>query len=244
MAQPDTLTAGDVHVWLAEPEAFLVSLESVDQALALLDADEQRRYHAFRFDRDRRVFLAAHLLLRTRLSLYAPVAPGAWTFEKNAFGRPEVAGGLLEADGLRFNLSHTNGLVACAITRSADVGIDVESLSRPTPGLDIAERFFSPDEFAMLQKAPADEQHQLFFAIWTLKEAYIKARGMGLSLPLDQFAFDIDGLAVRGVRFRDEIKDNPKNWRFGVQSAGHQHLLAFAVRREDGGNIQPVIHQA
>ena len=244
MAQPDTLAAGDLHVWLAEPETFLASLAPIDEALGLLEADELKRYRAFRFDRDRRVFLAAHLLLRTRLSHYAPVAPGDWVFEKNAFGRPDVADGLLEANGLRFNLSHTDGLVACAITPTADVGVDVESLARATPGLEIAERFFSPDEFAMLQKAPAAEQHELFFAIWTLKEAYIKARGMGLSLPLDQFAFDIDGLTVRGVHFRDKIKDNPENWRFAVQRTGPDHLLAFAVRRDGSGDIRPVIQRA
>lgn len=242
MTHPETLDQQDVHVWLAEPNTLLASLNSIEEALRLLDDDELRRYRAFRFHRDRDVFLAAHLLLRTRLSHYAPSGPDDWVFKKNAFGRPEIA-----APGpyaLRFNLSHTNGLVACAVTQQADVGVDVESLSRPTPGLDIAERFFSPDEFAMLQKAPAAEQHELFFAIWTLKEAYIKARGMGLSLPLDQFAFDIDGLTVRGVNFRGEIKDSPENWRFAVQRAGPGHLLAFAVRRDESGDIRPVIRQA
>ena len=244
MTHPDTLNQRDVHVWLAEPESLLASLEPIEQALGLLDADELRRYRAFRFDRDRRVFLAAHLLMRTRLSRYAPVAPGEWEFEKNAFGRPEVAGPPSGRGALRFNVSHTDGLVACAVTRMADVGVDVEYLARPTPGLDIAERFFSPDEYAMLRKAPAAEQHELFFAIWTLKEAYIKARGKGLSLPLDHFAFDIDRLTFRGVRFRDELNDKAENWQFGVRRAGPRHLMAFAVTRDKTGDIRLVVRQA
>ncbi len=239
----ETLGERDIHIWLAEPDKTLGTTGSVDAHVALLDPDETQRYQNFRFDRDRHSFLAAHVLLRRTLSRYAPIGPADWTFTKNAYGRPEIAGPS-RALPLRFNLSHTDGLVACAITKGADVGVDVEALSRPTPGLDIAERFFSPEEYDLLRQAPAAQQHELFFAIWTLKEAYIKARGMGLSLPLDQFAFDLDHLALRSVHFRDELNDAPENWQFDVRSTGPCHTLAFAVRRDGTGDMRPEIRGA
>lgn len=230
-------------MWLAEPDALLASIGSIDEALRLLDADELGRYRAFHFDRDRDVYLAAHLLLRHRLSHYAPVGPGQWVFEKSAYGRPELAGPALACQDLRFNLSHTDGLVACAITNGADIGVDVEALSRPTPGLDIAERFFSRQEYDRLRQAPAAQQHELFFGIWTLKEAYVKARGMGLSLPLDQFSFDLDLLDIRGVRFRETLNDKPEKWRFDVRRVVPQHMMGLAVRATGTEEVAIRIHR-
>ena len=236
MTKPEILGEDDIHIWLAEPDSAMATTGAVDDCVSLLDADETRRYRSFRFDRDRQCFLAAHVLLRTTLSRYAPLEPSQWTFKKNAYGRPQISAPSY-ALPLQFNLSHTDGLVACAVTRDADVGIDVEALSRPTPGLDVAERFFSPEEYRMLRQAPASQQHELFFAIWTLKEAYIKARGMGLSLPLDQFAFDLHHLEIRGVHFRENLNDSPERWQFDVQRAEPGHILAFAVRRHGAGNL-------
>ncbi len=244
MKHPDTLTKSDVHVWLAEPDTLLASLETIDEALDLLDADERHRYRAFRFDRDRRVFLAAHLLLRTSLSRYAPVPPGDWAFEKNAFGRPEIAGPP-EADALRFSLSHTDGLVACAVTKQSDIGVDVEMTSRRTPVLELAERFFAPEEHRMLREAPADQHNDMFLAVWTLKEAYIKARGMGLSLGLDRFAFVVSGGGGADVRFHDDLNDDPGLWQFHVTKVQPDHTLALAVHREAGADktfvFQPTV---
>lgn len=225
------LAEGEVHLWLAEPEAvteprLLAAYE------ALLDASERERHQRFRFERHRRQFLVSHALVRLTLSRYAPVAPEAWAFETNAFGRPEVRGETRPR--LRFNLSHTEGMVLCAVTVEVDVGTDVEDLERPGEHSGIAHHYFAPAEVAALRSLPPEEQPRRFFEYWTLKEAYIKARGMGLSLPLDQFAFEVAPGAEPRISFDARIEDSPDAWRFVQFQPSARHLAALAVRQPRG----------
>src|SRR6185295_18612851 len=120
---------------------------------------------------------------RTTLSHYAAVDPTAWQFARNRRGRPEISGPLGVAP-LRFNLSNTAGLIACLVTLGVDVGVDVEDTHRRGETVRIANRFFSASEVAALEALPPERQRQRFFEYWTLKESYIKARGMGLAIPL------------------------------------------------------------
>ena len=107
---------------------------------------------------------------------------------RNVHGRPEILDRPAGVPDLRFNLSHTDGLIACAVTIGREVGVDVEHVGRRLTH-DIAGRFFAPREVADLKSLPVAEQPRVFFDYWTLKEAYIKARGFGLALPLGDFAF-------------------------------------------------------
>ncbi len=196
---------------------------------ALLDDAERARAARFHFERDRRVFTAAHALLRATLSDFAEVAPRDWRFSIGEKGKPEAI--LRAGDApLRANISHTRGLAAVALTLDRPVGVDVEWVKRDSATLEIAERFFAPDECAQLFARPADQAEDTFFAFWTLKEAYIKAVGLGLSLPLDAFAFSLDAAGEpRGIAFTPRIEDDPACWRFQRFRCGEEHVMALAV---------------
>jgi 4'-phosphopantetheinyl transferase len=223
------LAPDEVHVWLAWPDTIGDSAPLAEYA-TLLDADERERWQRFRFAKHRRQFLIAHALVRTTLSRYAPLAPQAWRFRKNRYGRPEIDNEAL-GPPLRFNLSHTEGLIACAVVLERDVGIDVETTARNAHTLAIAERFFSADECRELRALAPPAQYDRFFDYWTLKEAYIKARGMGLALPIGQFSFHLAADTSIGISFSDEIQDDPARWQFWLLRPSLHHRLAVCVAK-------------
>ena len=202
-----------------------------ERLIALLPAAERERAGKFVVEQDRVAFVAAHALLRETLSLYAGVAPGAWEFDINAFGKPALAGALAPP-GLRFNLAHTRGLVACATGIGVDVGIDVERLGHGVNPLEIAARNFSPDEFRALQTCRGDEQPARFTELWTLKEAYIKAVGEGLSHPLDTFGFAFAGPSA--ILATLPAGQDETAWHFALWAPSAQHRMAVAVRTSPG----------
>lgn len=217
-----------MHVWLAEPEAISEPRLLAAYA-ALLDDGERERHQRFRFERHRRQFLVSHALVRLTLSRYAPVAPEAWSFVTNAYGRPEV-----REDGgarLRFNLSHTDGMALCAVTVGADLGADVEDAERPGENVSLADHSFAPSEAAALRALPTPLQRERFYTYWTLKEAYIKARGAGLSLPLAHFAFHLTPGEAPRISFDSRLPDEPEAWQFVPLRPSARHLGALAVRR-------------
>lgn len=222
-------------IWLVWADAAREP-ELVARYRALLSDEERARAGRFHFDRDRHLYTVAHALVRTRLSHYEPdVAPTAWRFEVNRYGRPEVTRG-----DLRFNLSHTRGLVACAVTRGREIGVDVENVGRVGQTVAIADRLFAEHEVRALRALPEAEQRERFFTYWTLKESYIKARGMGLSLPLAHFAFEVGDTASIEIAFDAALDDDPARWRFGVVRPGPEHALAYAIERR-GDDPQPHI---
>jgi len=199
---------------------------------AMLDAGERERRLRFRFEKHRHQFLVSHALVRVTLSRYAPVAPEAWRFSTNTFGRPEIDVGTLPR--LRFNLSHTDGMAVCAVALDVDVGADVEDSERSGQTVEVADSFFSPSETATLRALPAERQRERFFEYWTLKESYIKARGAGLSLPLDQFAFHLEPGRPPRISFDPRMVDDPESWQFVQLRFSPRHPTAVAVRRARG----------
>jgi 4'-phosphopantetheinyl transferase len=176
------LGRNEVHVWRASLDE---SPTQIDSLLHTLAADEQSRADRFYFQRDRERFIVAHGILRTIIGLYLNRAPNSLSFCYGTHGKPALAeesGG----DAIRFNMSHSHGMALYAVARGREVGIDVESI-RILEVEQIAERFFSRREIATLGALPTDLRNYAFFLCWTRKEAYIKARGEGLSLPLDRF---------------------------------------------------------
>jgi 4'-phosphopantetheinyl transferase len=154
-----------------------------DGLVELLDSDERERATGFYFGRDRYNYIAAHGLLRLVLGRQLGVDPRALRFDRGRHGKPH----LVPPTELRFNLSHTHGLVAVAFCRGRDVGVDVEAVREGSKIEAIGRQFFCPEEVEdILALSPAD-QRAAFFRCWTRKEALIKATGMGLSLPLDTF---------------------------------------------------------
>jgi medium-chain acyl-[acyl-carrier-protein] hydrolase len=177
-----TLGADEVHVWripLEQPSAYLQALRQT------LSTDELERAGRFYFDKDQRHFVAGRGILRTLLGHYLGRPAAALQFSYNPQGKPALA--IDAAGALQFNLAHSHGLALLAVRRRGEIGVDVERIRPEFAGEQVAERFFSPAEVAALRSVPAQRRHEAFFACWTRKEAYIKAMGLGLSLPLDCF---------------------------------------------------------
>ncbi len=177
------LNGDELHVWLARLEVDPQQLVELKRALS---PDELERADNFYFERDRRSFIAARGILRTLLARYLAAAPSALRFDYNEFGKPRLAGAPENCD-LRFNLSHSGGLALVAIALARDVGVDIEAIDNSVGTEEIAKNFFSTGEVSALQHLPQSLRLMGFFNCWTRKEAYIKARGMGLSIPLDSF---------------------------------------------------------
>ncbi len=220
-----------VRLWLWSTEQAPSDLEA--RFAHWLSDEERARTERLRIERVRFEYLMTRVLCRQCLSLCEPsVAPAQWTFVRNEHGKPEVSGPV-GVGALRFNVSNTFGLVACAITRDHDLGVDVESRERNSDGLAIADRYFSASEVAALRALPAEQQSHRFFELWTLKEAYIKARGLGLAIPLGQFSFVLDSPPKIGIAFDERLNDKPEAWSFALHSPSPQHQLAVALRADD-----------
>jgi 4'-phosphopantetheinyl transferase len=181
---PEQLVLGDgeLHVWQAGLE---LAASEVQNLFDLLSAEERARAARFYFPRDRNRFIVARGRLRSLLSRYLGVAPGQLEFDYSPYGKPALREDC--GSGLRFNLSHSHKLALYVVTRNREVGIDLEYWRADLADGEVARRFFSPREVSTLLALPAEMRLEAFFNCWTRKEAYIKARGEGLSLPLDQF---------------------------------------------------------
>jgi 4'-phosphopantetheinyl transferase len=205
----------------------------------VLDDEERARAGRFVFERDRHQYIAAHALLRLLLQELAGGPAGAWRFTSGSHGKPA-----LHADHrlgrLAFNISHTRGAVACAMTLDHDIGVDIEDLERPGRLLDIADAYFAPDEMIVLRRAPPAEQRGVFLRLWTLKEAYIKAHGDGLSLPLDRFAFV---LSPPAIAFAPGFPDDPAVWQFATLTPTATHVLSVAVRHGGTNTVAVAPHR-
>ena len=160
------------HLWWIRPDTLTDPAE-LARCRALLTDDEREKTDRFRFARDRHTCLITRVLVRTTLSRYCDIPPARWRFRTNDHARPEIG---TPPSTIRFNLSHTNGLIVCLVSRGREVGVDVESLNRANRWLDLAERFFAPREAAVLRRVDASERPTRFLEYWTLKEAYVKAR--------------------------------------------------------------------
>lgn len=208
--------------------------EVVDALMTLLTPDELARRTRYVREVDRRTFVITRALVRRMLTTHGPTAPRDWRFETNRFGCPSVIGSQAGTPPLAFNLSHTNGLVALAVTRGYLVGIDVERVDRVVHE-QIAERYFAPCEVRDLHALAAEAQPRAFFEYWTLKEAYIKARGMGLAVPLADFAFALAPPAPPTIAFAEGFDDRPERWRFWQAWPTAIHRLALAVACDGAG---------
>ena len=216
---------GQVLVWYALTESL--SEPVTTEAQDLLSPDERARGERFRFADDRRDFTVAHALLRRALTRHEGVPPSQWVFQTGPQGKPFLAPA---QSALEFNLAHTRGLVACALTKAGMVGVDVESIERAVNCDEIAERYFSGSEIQALQECTGAERQTRFIELWTLKEAYLKAIGAGLSNPLGDFGFELHGTS--GLRFSAPPGTASTDWRFALFAPSTRHRMAVAVRTD------------
>jgi 4'-phosphopantetheinyl transferase len=177
------LADGEVHVWRASLGYSESVLPRFEAALA---ADEKARAHRFIFQPDRNSYIVARGVLRELLGKYLNRGPSEIEFDYGAQGKPALRSGWSQS-GVQFNVSHSHGTVLFAFAVARQVGVDVELVRPDFAGEKIAERFFSPQEVRELRSLPAAVQDEGFFLCWTRKEAYIKARGEGLQIPLKSF---------------------------------------------------------
>jgi 4'-phosphopantetheinyl transferase len=215
---------------------YVALLETVDTphalqvCLATLSLKEKRRAEGFVFERHRRQYVFAHGLLRFALSGFVPeVKPSDWCFVTNRYGRPFIAAPET-ARTVYFSLSHTEGCVACVVSGCEAIGVDVEQIhERHSHSLFVtAQNNFSSEEIDALRALQRGNVVDRFFDYWTLKEAYLKARGTGLDLPLNQFSIMISSDQKIGIRFASGIADDPQRWHFMKSSPSARHRLAVA----------------
>ena len=217
---------------------------ALDEFQSVLDDDEGRRAERFRFEKDRAHYLAARGALRLLLSRYLDVPPEAVAFEYNAYGKPALSAAFAARD-LRFNLSHSGELALYAFTHGRDVGVDIEWTGRRLDQPEqIAERYFSPADRAALRRLPDELKRQGFFNAWTRKEAYIKARGMGLYLALDQFDVSLDpAQPARLLATRDDPAQASR-WQMRDLAPGAGYVAALVVETPLGRAFSHHLPQA
>lgn len=200
---------------------------------SLLDDDERRRAARFHFKADRDRFLARRALLRLMLARTASVGPALWRFDARPNGKPYI--GYPPRTGLYFNLSHTKGLVACAVTRTGEIGLDIETVDPVYPALRVAEFAFAAEEIMTLRRAAPRQRPAIFGALWVLKEAYVKAVGKGLSIPLGSFAFGLDPPALLRA---DRHASSPEDWQFHLTHPTPRHVMGLVFRGGIGAGIE------
>jgi 4'-phosphopantetheinyl transferase len=230
---PETLLLGcdEVHVWRATldqpPSQILRFLNN-------LAVDERARAERLRFKRDRERFIVARGVLRAILGFYSNRAPECLSFCYSSFGKPALAG---ESDrgAIRFSLSHSHGVALYAVTRRREVGIDLERIRFDLAVVEIAERFFSRREQAMLRALPTELQREAFYRCWTRKEAYIKARGEGLSLPLDQFDVSLAPGEPAAILGTQHDPSEASRWSLRELTAAPGYFAALAVEGHGWG---------
>lgn len=196
-----------IDVWSVSPHR-IVERQVLARQFGVLSEQERQRYRRFVYPRHRHQYLVSHALVRDVLSRYAPVSPEAWRFGTSPHGRPTILEPM-EWRALKFNLSHTDGLSAVAVAWELAVGVDVEAVRMRADLRTLAERIFSAPEVEQLKVYP-----DRFFDLWTLKEAYVKATGFGLAIPLNRFSIVLSELERPRILFHASCPGRPEAWQF------------------------------
>jgi len=215
----------EVHVWRATLD---LPIGQVWGLLNLLSADERRTAERFHFQTHRNRYIIGRGLLRTILSRYLNSAPGRLRFCYGPYGKPS----LVEAYGeetLSFNVSHSRDLALFAVTRGRALGVDIEHVAADLASQQLAERFFSPREVAVLRTLPVHLRQEGFFTCWTRKEAYLKARGEGLMLALEQFEVSLIPGEPAALRYTQEGPQEASRWSLQDLFPGPEYVAALAV---------------
>ncbi len=221
-----------IDIWVTRPDQ-VTDDDLLKRYRALLAPEEGERMQRFVRDMDRHRFLVTRALTRSVLGRYLSVEAAALQFGKNRYGRPFLQNGGDDAQTLSFNITHTHDCVVLGITRQRTLGIDIESTSRRAATLGIADKHFSERECRALNALPAADQQQRFFAYWTLKESYIKARGMVLAIPLGKFSFDFADSGHFSFATDPDLQDDAAQWRFWQIGIAEDFLISICASTMD-----------
>jgi 4'-phosphopantetheinyl transferase len=223
-----TLPGNEAHVWrdsLARPPAEVARLR------VLLAPDERRHADRYRFERHRSRYIVGRATLRLLLARYLDAAPGELEISYGEFDKPYLAG------GPSFNLSHSGTVVLYAFAAAGELGIDVELDDANFSHERIPERFFSPSEVSVLRALPAAAQPRAFLTCWTRKEAFIKARGDGLSLALDSFDVTLSPDVPAGLVRTAWCSEEPGQWSIQDLSDSRAGYIAAVAMRGNGWHV-------
>ncbi len=230
--EPLCLPSDEVHLWVTFA-SDTASSQALEAYRRVLSADELARVPRFRFESGRRSFVVTRAFVRSVLSRYAEHAPEYWRFASDAHGRPYLLNGSCAMADVRFNLSHTDGLIICAVSRG-EIGVDTENFRNRSVSEAVAERCFTATELAALHALPAPGQRAAFFHYWTLKEAYVKAKGRGLSIPLKQFEFILPQGDQGRLGFSSELDGPEMRYRFWLLQLSAAHFVAVCAASNAG----------
>lgn len=233
-APVDTLGAGEVHLWQLSIKDILRT-QSIGTLRHLLSEDERGRAAAYRSESRRQLFIIGRAGLRVILSaLMAGIPPQSIRFTTGAQGKPMLEDA---ACPLQFNLSHSHDVIVIAVTRGQTVGVDIEYMKARPRMADIAQHYFHPQEAQVITETleAGEEQSalQLFYKVWTLKEAFIKVDGKGMAIPGDSFYFSDIDTSTPGIEFTDVGPDVAPEWHFKHQFADAQYSIALALSVSD-----------
>jgi 4'-phosphopantetheinyl transferase len=227
------LLDNEIHLWSINPQQ-ITAQEQLKSIKSLLSQDELEKVQRYRLAKAQHNALITRAFVRSLLALYTGQKAQDIEFTITEHGKPELANSALP---IRFNLSHNNELIICALCLNNDIGCDVESLYRKISVNNIAERYFSADEYQSLQTLPDCKRQIRFFEYWTLKEAFVKATGLGISQGLNTFSFRI-GEAKQST-FNDNIvlqhaNNNPlqndSNWYSCLSYPDKTHCIAICMK--------------
>jgi 4'-phosphopantetheinyl transferase len=227
------LNRDELHVWLASVE---LASERLDELERTLSADEIARAEKFYFQHDRRRFVGRRGILRAILANYLEMKPSGLRFVYNEFGKPgfEVS---QETGSLSFNLSHSGELVLIAVAIDRDVGVDIEFIDNSVPFEEVAKRVLSVNEIAALEALPESLRRAGFFNCWARKEAYVKALGMGLSMPLN--SFDVSLVQGETATYVESASSSDtSNWKIENLSIDSRYAAAVSAAGGDWNVIQ------
>jgi len=238
------LPTSGIHLWMAAVDDRAIDEARMAHYRTWLSPAEAAQGGRYVFEKDRQRHLVTRALVRSVLSRYSGDRrpPQDWAFEANEYGCPHVANPLDDMPPIVFNLSHTDTRVVMAVRVSLAVGVDVEAWDRRI-NLGIADHFFSRDEVAALRALPEAAQRERFMELWTFKESYIKARKMGLSIPLDGFGFEMAGLSDVVLVLAPALSeaDAPERWAFFQLRPDTDHVVALCAERAPGAAHLPSI---
>lgn len=241
--KPININSNEAHLWLLKDQS-VVDKALLTQYMSSLNTVERIKQTKFYFEKHRHQYLVTRGIVRHILSLYdATIPPYEWCFSTNKYGRPYIENSDLSTR-LYFNLSHTENMIALVISHVEKLGVDVEWMLRKGQTLELAESFFTQLEVRELKNLPKTEQVGRFYTLWTLKEAYIKACGKGLSIPLDAFSFYFSGRKI-DITFSSEYVDDPSNWLFWqfLPHPDYKLSLAMGEAADIGGGFNLSIYE-
>lgn len=214
-----------VRVWHAHIDVLRRSLDAEARALAWLTPAERLRHGRYRRDADRDMFLLGRVMARAIVGDALAVKPTAWPWRDGPRGRPEID---LALCPIAFNIAHSGGLVACALSWHGEVGVDIEDRQRPGLEPDLVSRCCSAAERADVLSRGPEGWRDRFLQYWTLKEAYLKARGLGITVHLPDLSFSLHDDTVR-LETHGSLAGQSANWAFDLITLHADHFLAVAA---------------